>query len=78
MDNRILDNDTLPEACEKMRRMLDMFEVLPAVAWCEHCEEYHEPSKCCECGAQATAQGKFPYLCPDHGYEAYEDERANR
>lgn len=45
---------------------------------CEYCGEPHEPRECCQCGAPAIASGRFGHLCSDHGYEAYEDERADR
>jgi len=45
---------------------------------CDNCGFWHELDKCCECGAGATGEGRFAYLCADHAYEAYEDERADR
>jgi hypothetical protein len=45
---------------------------------CTFCNEAHYLDECCECGGSATGQGKYAYLCADHAYEAYEDERADR
>jgi hypothetical protein len=44
---------------------------------CVACEEEHSSATCCDCGAPALGIGRYACLCAEHGYEAYEDARAD-